>query len=90
MMRFVVFSFTTDMTKLSGQFRNTQWDPILIISQIVALQSVYYVMLGLWVASMNLLVGTSRSLDHLFKYQVGFIKADYCFCSQSMDPMYSW
>ncbi|XP_039291878.1 protein SYS1 homolog [Nilaparvata lugens] len=57
------------MSKLTGQFRHSQWDPILIISQIVAMQSVYYVTLGLWIAAVNLLVGTSRSLDHLFKYQ---------------------
>lgn len=58
------------MNKLTGQFRHTQWDPILIIFQIIALQSVFYVTLGVWIAVMNLLVGTSRSLDHLFKYQV--------------------
>ncbi|XP_054274914.1 protein SYS1 homolog isoform X2 [Macrosteles quadrilineatus] len=57
------------MTKLTGQFRSTQWDPMLIIAQIIALQSVYYVALGLWLAAVNLLVGTSRSLDHIFRYQ---------------------
>lgn len=60
------------MTKLSGQFRSTQWDPLLIIAQIIALQSVYYVCLGLWLAAVNLLVGTSRSLEHIFRYQVSF------------------
>lgn len=62
------------MNKLSGQFRHTQWDPLLIVSQIVALQTIFYVALGMWVAVMNLLVGTSRSLDHLFKYQVGILE----------------
>jgi hypothetical protein len=60
------------MKKVTGQFRNTTWDPLLIISQIIALQCVMYVGLGLWTFFMDLLVGSSRSLDHLFKYQVTF------------------
>jgi hypothetical protein len=60
------------MKKVTGQFRNTTWDPLLIVSQIVALQCVMYVGLGLWTVFMDLLVGSSRSLDHLFKYQVIF------------------
>jgi hypothetical protein len=46
------------------------WDPVLIVSQIVALQSVFYLSLGVWLVALNFLVGTSRSLDHIFKYQV--------------------
>lgn len=61
------------MSKLTGQFRSTQWDPLLIIAQIIALQSVYYVCLGLWLAAVNLLAGTSRSLEHIFRYQVSFL-----------------
>ncbi|XP_067006460.1 protein SYS1 homolog [Anabrus simplex] len=57
------------MKKLTGQFRNTTWDPLLIICQIVAMQCVFYVGLGLWMLVMNVLVGSSRSLDHLFKYE---------------------
>jgi hypothetical protein len=60
------------MKKVTGQFRNTTWDPLLIVSQIIALQCVMYVGLGLWTVFMDLLVGSSRSLDHLFKYQVTF------------------
>lgn len=59
------------MSKLTGQFRNTAWDPTLIISQIIALQSVYYLTLGVWLVALDFIVGTSRSLDHIFKYQVG-------------------
>ncbi|KAL0277480.1 UNVERIFIED_CONTAM: hypothetical protein PYX00_004742 [Menopon gallinae] len=57
------------MKKFSGQFRSTTWDPILITSQIVALQAVFYFSLGGVLSIMDLLVGTSKSLDHLFKYQ---------------------
>nr|CAD7399116.1 unnamed protein product [Timema cristinae] len=59
------------MKKLTGQFRNTSWDPFLIISQIVAMQCVMYFGLGLWMFLLDLFAGSSRSLDHLFKYQVG-------------------
>ena len=31
---------------MAGQFRYTVWDPVMIISQIVTLQSVFYVCLG--------------------------------------------
>lgn len=58
------------MKKFTGQFRNTTWDPLLIVSQIVALQAVFYFGLGAVLALMSTLEGSSRSLDHLFKYQV--------------------
>lgn len=58
------------MTKYSGHFRNTQWDPFLLVSQIVAMQSVYYVSFGLWLSIIGLFTGYTRSLDLMFKYQV--------------------
>lgn len=58
------------MKKYSGQFRITIWDPILIVSQIVALQAVFYLSLGGILFLMDVLLDSSRSLDHLFKYQV--------------------
>lgn len=54
--------------KFSGSFRYTQWDPCLIISQIVAMQSVMYLSLSLLVAIMQDLTGSTRTLDHLFEY----------------------
>ena len=60
---------------MAGQFRYTVWDPWMIISQIVTLQCIFYVSLGLWVFTFDLCVGTPRSLDQIFKYQVkaGFL-----------------
>lgn len=58
------------MKKFTGQFRNTTWDPALIIFQIVALQAVFYLGLGGILAFVTCFEGTSRTLDHLFKYQV--------------------
>ena len=52
-----------------GSFRYTKWDPFLILSQMSALQCIYYVSLGLWIFFFDVLSGDSRSLDHIFKYQ---------------------
>ncbi|KAJ3649293.1 hypothetical protein Zmor_021045 [Zophobas morio] len=56
------------MKKLTGTFRYTQWDPWLIISQIVSVQCILYVSLGLILALLGTLVGDTRSLDHIFEY----------------------
>lgn len=56
--------------RMAGQFRFAVWDPILIVSQILTMQSIYYTCLGLWVALMEVLLGTNPSLDHMFNYQV--------------------
>jgi hypothetical protein len=55
---------------MAGQFRSSQWDPVLIIAQIIALQSVFYISLGGCVSLVDFLVGSHRSLDHLFVYQM--------------------
>ncbi|XP_053618474.1 protein SYS1 homolog [Plodia interpunctella] len=56
------------MKKLTGSFRYTQWDPCLIISQIVAMQSLMYLCLCLLTAIMQDLTGSTRTLDHIFEY----------------------
>jgi len=53
-----------------GAFRTTVWDPWRILAQMATLQSAYYVSLGLWIFLLDALGGYSRSLEHLFKYQV--------------------
>ncbi|XP_014367813.2 protein SYS1 homolog [Papilio machaon] len=54
--------------KLSGSFRYTQWDPCLIVSQIVAMQFLLYLTLCLLIAVMQDLTGSTRTLDHIFQY----------------------
>ncbi|XP_077286653.1 sys1 golgi trafficking protein [Arctopsyche grandis] len=56
------------MKKLTGSFRYTQWDPILLVSQITAMQSVLYVSLGILIAVMQDISSSTRTLDHIFKY----------------------
>ncbi|KAG8519700.1 Protein SYS1 [Galemys pyrenaicus] len=41
---------------MAGQFRSYVWDPLLILSQIVLMQTVYYGSLGLWLALVDALI----------------------------------
>nr|CAH0104139.1 unnamed protein product [Daphnia galeata] len=55
---------------MSGSFRIAVWDPPLIISQIVAVQCIMYVSLGLWIiVLLNFIAGHPVSIDYIFKYQ---------------------
>lgn len=54
---------------MAGQFRYTVWDPWMIISQILTLQAVFYVSLGLWISLFDVATGSNKSLDQIFKYQ---------------------
>ncbi|KAB7507714.1 Protein SYS1-like protein [Armadillidium nasatum] len=54
---------------MSGSFRYKIWDPPLIISQILTMQAIYYIGLGLWIAILDIFTGHHRSLDSIFKYQ---------------------
>lgn len=58
------------MKKLSGSFRYTQWDPWLIMSQIVSVQSILYVSLGFFLTILGFFIGDTRTLDHIFEYHV--------------------
>lgn len=56
--------------KGGGTFRNTQWDPTLLTSQIVSMQFCVYFSLGLLVFIANKLAGDNYTLDHIFEYHV--------------------
>ncbi|KAF5274996.1 hypothetical protein FQA39_LY06933 [Lamprigera yunnana] len=56
------------MKKLTGSFRYTQWDPWLLIGQIISVQCIMYATLGLIMALLGHLFGDNRSLDHIFEY----------------------
>lgn len=57
------------MNNISGQFRKTMWDPFLIISQIIAIQTVMYFCLGLWIWIVASFIGSTKSLDYAFHYK---------------------
>ncbi|KAI2797078.1 hypothetical protein RDWZM_007040 [Blomia tropicalis] len=55
---------------MSGNFRYTRWDPVLISSQIVAIQSTFYVTFGLIALLFSTLFGHYPSLDIILNFQV--------------------
>lgn len=55
---------------MASHFRSYIWDPVLIVSQILLMQCIYYSFLGLWLAGVDSLVQTNRSLDQIFSYEV--------------------
>ena len=63
---------------MSG-FRSQKWDPWLIISQIIAVQTLYYFGLGCWVFLLTLFGNQVPTLDYLFSYEVTkFARAWFC------------
>ncbi|XP_012866174.1 PREDICTED: protein SYS1 homolog [Dipodomys ordii] len=46
------------------------WDPLLILAQMVLMQTVYYGSLGLWLALVDALVRSSPSLDQMFDAEI--------------------
>ncbi|XP_065168850.1 protein SYS1 homolog [Atheta coriaria] len=56
------------MKKLTGSFRYHQWDPWLIIGQILSIQMILYTTLGVLLTVLGGMVGETRSLDHIFEY----------------------
>ena len=54
---------------MSG-FKYYVWDPVLIISQILAMQASFYLFLGLWVLGVDRLMYEDVSLSQLFDPEV--------------------
>ena len=59
--------------KMAGHFRSSVWDPVLIVSQILTMQSLFYLCLGGWIFVVDFICGSPRSLDQLFSYKVKFM-----------------
>ncbi|XP_014661887.1 PREDICTED: protein SYS1 homolog [Priapulus caudatus] len=55
---------------MAGQFRSYKWDPICIISQIIAMQCLFYTSLSIWIVMMNVIVHNNSSLDQIFSYRI--------------------
>uniref|UniRef100_UPI00358FA11D protein SYS1 homolog isoform X2 n=1 Tax=Myxine glutinosa TaxID=7769 RepID=UPI00358FA11D len=60
---------------MAGRFRSTIWDPVLIMSQIALVQSIFYSGVGLWLAMLDAMLDAPRSLQQVFRYE----------CSGSVD-----
>lgn len=59
---------------MTGQFRSSVWDPVLIVSQILTVQSLFYVSLGFWVYIIDFILGSTKSLDQFFSYEATLFK----------------
>ncbi|KAK7114880.1 hypothetical protein V1264_000862 [Littorina saxatilis] len=51
---------------MGGQFRSNLWDPVLIVAQIIVLQSSFYLCLGLWIFFLDVIGRFDVSLDQMF------------------------
>lgn len=58
------------MASGSNGFRAKVFDPLLIVSQIIALQVFFYVSLGLWIIFADVIARLTPSFDQLFSYKV--------------------
>lgn len=52
---------------MAAGFRSYVWDPCLIISQIAAIQCVFYLFLAFWILLVDFWTGSTRSLDQFFR-----------------------
>lgn len=52
-----------------GHFRPSVWDPLLTISQILTVQSLFYSSLGIFIFITDCLFGQDPSLNHIFNYK---------------------
>jgi len=55
----------------AGKFRNTVWDPALIVSQIIAVQTVFYTSYGLLTFAISYLASKPVSVAQMFDAKVG-------------------
>ncbi|KAG0213458.1 hypothetical protein BGX28_004313 [Mortierella sp. GBA30] len=62
------------MASTSSSFRATQWDPVLILSQIVCLQSIWYVSVATLIYTFSVFSGADITLDAILNYRE--IRAD--------------
>ncbi|XP_072169337.1 protein SYS1 homolog [Diadema setosum] len=53
---------------MGASFRSYVWDPLLLIAQILAMQSVFYVCFGLWLILIDYILDHPKSLNQVFGY----------------------
>lgn len=60
---------------MSGKFRASKWDPILIFAQIITLQALFYSSFGFLVSFVDFATADPPSIGHIFSYHVYSIKS---------------
>jgi len=58
---------------MAAGFRGNIFDPALIVAQIVAMQSCFYISLGLWVFVADRFGGIETSLAQIFDFHVSYL-----------------
>ncbi|XP_005105588.1 protein SYS1 homolog [Aplysia californica] len=53
-------------SNMAGQFRSFQWDPVLIIAQIISMISLWYFSLGMWVFVLDVIGKFDLSTEQIF------------------------
>lgn len=66
----VRIGYSAKLFKMAAQFRSNLWDPVLIVSQIIAIQCTYYVGLGVWILIFDFWMGSVHSLHQIFSDKV--------------------
>ena len=60
-----------------ASFRSYVWDPILLVSQMITMQCLFYVSLGLWLYVIDSVMGLEKSihqiLDHVVRQVLGCV-----------------
>jgi len=65
---------------MSGAFRSSVWDPPLIVSQILCMQASYYVFLGTWIITLDLILHSDLSLGQIYNFDVSNNREICGFC----------
>lgn len=80
---------------MAAQFRSNLWDPVLIVSQIIAIQCTYYVGLGVWILIFDFWMGSVHSLHQVFSDKVrklycilSFVSINRSFISRNTLPKF--
>ncbi|KAK6183387.1 hypothetical protein SNE40_010878 [Patella caerulea] len=51
---------------MTGHFRSSVWDPLLILSQIISMQAIYYLSLGFWIFVLDQIAVFDLSVEQMF------------------------
>lgn len=50
----------------SNSFRSYVWDPVMIVGQMITIQCIFYMSLGMWISASDAIIDNPRSLEQLF------------------------
>lgn len=76
---------------MASGFRSSVFDPLLVVSQIAALQCCFYISLGFWIFVADSIGDVHKTIDQIFNYRVSLLSSMYIHVHVSgMELMISW